>query len=112
MTMILFLEGAEKQIYAVKSKQPLQDTEIQKLEWLMGQVNQTHSDLIPGLFIGPRVEMISPWSTNAVEITQNMGIHDIDRIEEFYRIVSEENPYDRMIISTRGPIKSPGIRSL
>jgi phosphoribosylformylglycinamidine synthase len=27
--------------------------------------------------------MITPWSTNAVEITQNMGIEGIIRIEEF-----------------------------
>jgi phosphoribosylformylglycinamidine synthase len=27
--------------------------------------------------------MITPWSTNAVEITQNMGIDEIVRIEEF-----------------------------
>ncbi|MGB4415967.1 MAG: phosphoribosylformylglycinamidine synthase, partial [Paludibacter sp.] len=31
----------------------------------------------------PRREMITPWSTNAVEITQNMGINGISRIEEF-----------------------------
>jgi phosphoribosylformylglycinamidine synthase len=34
-------------------------------------------------FVGPRAAMITPWSTNAVEITQNMGIKDIIRIEEF-----------------------------
>ena len=41
------------------------------------------ADQLGGQFVGPRKEMITPWSTNAVEITQNMGISGIIRIEEF-----------------------------
>ncbi|MEW6381431.1 MAG: phosphoribosylformylglycinamidine synthase [bacterium] len=36
-----------------------------------------------GLFIGPRREMVTPWSTNAVEILKNTGISGIIRAEEF-----------------------------
>ena len=39
---------------------------------------------VSGEFIGPRATMITPWSTNAVEITQNMGIEGIVRIEEYF----------------------------
>ena len=40
--------------------------------------------------MGPRREMITPWSTNAEEITQNMGISGILRIEEFTRVEDEK----------------------
>jgi phosphoribosylformylglycinamidine synthase len=40
--------------------------------------------------------MITPWSTNAVEITQTMGIAGIERIEEF-TLASANTPHDRML---------------
>ena len=52
---------------------------------------------VKGFFVGPRREMITPWSTNAVEITQNMGIDGIVRIEEFFEVDSENAPYDPML---------------
>ncbi len=42
--------------------------------------------------------MITPWSTNAVEITQNMGIEGIIRIEEFRSVDSDFSDYDPMIL--------------
>lgn len=95
--MILFFEGAEKQIYAVKINQPLPDTDIVKLEWLFSEGKLIKKDTIAGFFVGPRVEMITPWSTNAVEITQNMGIVGIERIEEFFAAESKNVSYDRML---------------
>jgi phosphoribosylformylglycinamidine synthase len=95
--MILFFEGAEKQIYAVKVKQPLPEQEILKLEWLFSNGKLIKEIGIEGFFIGPRVEMITPWSTNAVEITQNMGIAGIERIEEFFAAASKNVSYDRML---------------
>ena len=62
-----------------------------KLCWLFGDAICIPSQRIEGFFIGSRKEMISPWSTNAVEITQNMGIDGIKRIEKFTKI-EEENP--------------------
>ncbi|GFR61468.1 phosphoribosylformylglycinamidine synthase [Elysia marginata] len=41
--------------------------------------------------------MISPWSTNAVEITQNMGIENIQRIESFTPL-SKCNNYDKILL--------------
>ena len=52
---------------------------------------------IKGFFVGPRREMITPWSTNAVEITQNMGIEGIRRIEEFHEVASKDAPFDPML---------------
>lgn len=52
---------------------------------------------LDGVFVGPRREMITPWSTNAVEITQNMGLPGIRRIEQFVEAESEDVPFDAML---------------
>jgi len=52
---------------------------------------------LEGQYIGPRQVMITPWSTNAVEITQNMGIEGISRIEEFHEVTSEKTHFDKML---------------
>ncbi len=75
---------------------PLQSADIDKLVWLFGEATLVNQDSISKTYIGPRKEMITPWSTNAVEITQNMGITGIERIEEFFE-VSGEAQYDPML---------------
>ena len=42
---------------------------------------ESEENLKEGCFVGTRREMITPWSTNAVEITQNMGLEGAGRIE-------------------------------
>lgn len=72
------------EIYAVEADRPLSDEESKRLCWLFGGCTALpENKTITGTYIGPRAEMISPWSTNAVEITQNMGIGGIRRIERF-----------------------------
>jgi len=67
----------------VQSNQALAADDVKKLEWLFGEAVLLHQETVEGNYVGPRREMITPWSTNAVEITQNMGIGGIIRIEEF-----------------------------
>ena len=81
--MIFFFESPQKLIYGVQVPQPLLAEDIQKLSWLFGEAKALQTDKISNRYSGPRKEMITPWSTNAVEITGNMGIHWIQRIEEF-----------------------------
>ena len=71
--------------------------DIQKLCWLYGEANALEEESINGIFIGPRREMITPWSTNAVEITQNMGMKGILRIEEYFPVKDEKAEYDVML---------------
>ena len=78
-------------VFAVSSPSKIDEKDIEKLIWLFGNAEKLNETSIKGSFIGPRKEMISPWSTNAVEITQNMGISGILRIEEFFK-TSEEAP--------------------
>ncbi len=80
--MILFFQESGKTL-AVGTQVTLNQSDIDKLIWLFGEAEWIHSEQLTGQFAGPRKEMITPWSTNAVEITQNMGIHGIFRIEEF-----------------------------
>lgn len=96
-SMILFFRKNSAFVYTVGVEQPLQSADIQKLTWLFGGAEFVEESVASGLFIGPRKEMITPWSTNAVEITQTMGIPGIRRIEEFRRIDDANAPYDRML---------------
>lgn len=85
--MILFFQSPNGLIYAVQANYPLHHTDIDKLIWLFGEAKPINSDKVEGKFAGPRKEMITPWSTNAVEITLNMGIQGIHRIEEYHPLV-------------------------
>ena len=84
-------------IYAVDARKSLPAADIAKLTWLFSEAKQLDAEVLNGIFIGPRREMITPWSTNAVEITQNMGLEGIARIEEFEVVKSEDAPYDPML---------------
>lgn len=81
--MIIFFRSDTDTILAVGALQPLQKTDVEKLVWLFGGAQPVTSPSLQGPFVGPRKEMVTPWSTNAVEITQNMGITGIERIEMF-----------------------------
>jgi phosphoribosylformylglycinamidine synthase len=95
--MILFFEGTSNNLFAVGSSEKLSKKDIEKLSWLFSEAHPVDSLIIEGLFIGPRKEMVTPWSTNAVEITQNMGIGGIKRIEEFFHSSSEKPEFDPML---------------
>jgi phosphoribosylformylglycinamidine synthase len=95
--MILFFELSNKNIFAVGTKEVLPESEIEKLVWLFGEAAHLATGHIDGSFVGPRKEMITPWSTNAVEITQNMGITGIIRIEEFHAVSSLNPQFDPML---------------
>lgn len=84
---------------AVGCKNALSQSDLEKLNWLFEGALLINSQRIDGFFVGPRQEMITPWSTNAVEITRNMGITGIGRIEEFFETDSEHPDYDPMLES-------------
>ena len=95
--MISFFKKGAKTIYAVESDHALSSSEVEKFSWLFDGATIVNDDTLRGTFIGPRREMITPWSTNAVEITQNMGLSGISRIEEFTPSRSKEPAYDKML---------------
>ena len=86
--MIQFFRTPAQHVYAVQSADPLKVADVHKLEWLFSEAMLLESSHVEGNYVGPRREMITPWSTNAVEITQNMGISGIIRIEEYSLVPS------------------------
>ena len=80
-SMISFFKNVSGTIIAVESDHKLEKSEIEKLTWLFSDAENLDSDVVEGHFVGPRREMITPWSTNAVEITQNMGLSGIQESE-------------------------------
>lgn len=95
--MIHFFENQNQTIYAVQAIGELYPETISKLCWLFGNARKIEQKELEGFFVGPRAAMITPWSTNAVEITQNMSIEDIIRIEEFYKSDEDSTDFDPML---------------
>jgi phosphoribosylformylglycinamidine synthase len=95
--MIQFFRTQNKTIIAVNSKNLVVQDDVEKLIWLFSEAEYLQQDVLEGWFVGPRKEMLTPWSTNAVEITQNMGIQGITRMEEFFPVADENADYDPML---------------
>ena len=94
--MILFFRK-DRTVYAVQADAALSAEQTDSLRWLLGGADLLAQQTLDGVFVGPRREMITPWSTNAVEITQNMGLPGIRRIEQFVEAESEDVPFDAML---------------
>ncbi len=90
--MIHFFGNPAKKVFAVQMQNELSAEDISKLNWLFGDVTKIEKSVLTDFFVGPRAAMITPWSTNAVEITQNMAISGIIRIEEFEKVDPDLSP--------------------
>jgi phosphoribosylformylglycinamidine synthase len=95
--MIHFFGNTTSTIFAVQTTKELSNEAIEKLTWLFGNQPKINAASIDAFFIGPRAAMISPWSTNAVEITQNMSIEGIIRIEEYKNTTEDNTDFDPML---------------
>ncbi|SHJ14755.1 phosphoribosylformylglycinamidine synthase [Flavobacterium terrae] len=95
--MIHFFGNSTNTVFAVQSQNELSTEDINKLNWLFGNAHKIEKSVLSDFFVGPRAAMITPWSTNAVEITQNMGISGIIRIEEYEKSTADFNAFDPMI---------------
>jgi phosphoribosylformylglycinamidine synthase len=95
--MITFFGNPVEKVFAVQTQQSISTEDIAKLTWLFGNRTAMDSPTVQATFIGPRAAMITPWSTNAVEITQNMAIRGIVRIEEFQGVAADFEAFDPML---------------
>ncbi|HRX11313.1 MAG TPA: phosphoribosylformylglycinamidine synthase [Draconibacterium sp.] len=95
--MIQFFRTKNNSIIAVHTAKQLTQESIDKLNWLFSESVYISDNSLEGWFVGPRKEMLTPWSTNAVEITQNMGVEGILRMEEFFQVENEKAHYDPML---------------
>ncbi len=96
---MIYFFAKDKTIFAIAKQTEICETTTEKLIWLFGNAKLIQKIEINESFVGPRKEMITPWSTNAVEITQNMGIQGISRIEEFFIQETNKPVFDPMIQS-------------
>ena len=98
---IYFFKTPTESVIATQADHQLTDDEVQKLCWLYGGATLIEGETLSGQFIGPRREMVTPWSTNAVEITQNMAMTGIKRIEEYFQAsptpLQGEGAFDPML---------------
>jgi phosphoribosylformylglycinamidine synthase len=100
--MIHFFGNDSTTVFAVQTKKKsnaddMSAETISKLNWLFANAHKIEKSVLTDFFIGPRAAMITPWSTNAVEITQNMGIEGIIRIEEFHKVADDFKDFDPML---------------
>ena len=99
VNMILFFRTPSQSVIATEADHQLNNEEIKELCWLYGDATLVEDNCLSGYFVGPRREMITPWSTNAVEITQNMNLNGISRIEEYFPVSSKDADHDPMLQS-------------
>ena len=95
--MIRFFGNSSNTVYAVQAQNEFNVADIEKLNWLFGGAQKIEQETLSDSFVGPRAAMVTPWSTNAVEITQNMGVSGIIRIEEFQKVTSDFTDFDPML---------------
>ena len=95
--MILFFKTQNEHVIATEINHQPNQQEIDELSWLYGDATLMAEQALQGFYVGPRREMITPWSTNAVEITQNMNLSGISPIEEFFPVASADADHDPML---------------
>jgi len=95
--MIFFFTKEKRAVFAVKVQKALHSNDLEKLSWLFGKADLVPGKSLSGIYTGPRKEMVTPWSTNAVEITQNMGLEGIERIEQFHLSDMDDPHHDHML---------------
>ncbi|RIV68368.1 phosphoribosylformylglycinamidine synthase [Flagellimonas aequoris] len=95
--MIHFFGDKATKVFAVQTTQEIAQEDNSKLTWLFGNQPKIEAASLDAFFVGPRAAMVTPWSTNATEITQNMGISGIIRIEEYHAVSEDFMDYDPML---------------
>ncbi len=95
--MIHFFGDKATKVFAVQTTQEIAQEDNSKLTWLFGNQPKIEAASLDAFFVGPRAAMVTPWSTNATEITQNMGISGIIRIEEYHAVSEDFTDYDPML---------------
>ena len=94
--MIYFFQKSSGDIIAVGTNQEVDEKEIEILTWLFSEAQLVKDHSLSGKFVGPRKEMVSPWSTNATDIVHNAGIGHIQRIETYFKESNSSN-FDPML---------------
>ena len=95
--MIHFFGHPATLVIAVQTDKELSQNQSEALSWLLGNKPKIEQASLDAFFVGPRATMVTPWSTNATEITQNMGIEGITRMEEYRAVDEKDVSFDPML---------------
>ncbi len=96
-------------VFLIESSTPLSHQATEKLTWVL-QATPCQDACLSGHFIGPRKEMVSPWSTNACDILRNMGIPGILRAEIFEHFLACADSFDPMLQAEYHEISSSSLQ--
>jgi phosphoribosylformylglycinamidine synthase len=91
--MISFFKKSSDNYFVIEHIDKFSKKDINKLTWLFSGSEYLNINKLKGTYIGPIREMTTPWSTNAVEITRNIGIKSINRIE---CLIKTQSDHDQM----------------
>ncbi|MDO4707036.1 MAG: phosphoribosylformylglycinamidine synthase [Porphyromonadaceae bacterium] len=94
---INFFRSPSGSVLALQSAHTLEGDALKALGWLFSGAEYLGTDALEGYYVGPRKEMLTPWSTNAVEIMQNMNLEGMVRIEEYYPVADATAGFDPML---------------
>ena len=97
MTQLSFFRHHDGTVYSVQHSHPFSDADLDALKWILDGSEPVREDSLGGYYVGPRPEMITPWSTNATEILQTAGIEGVERLE-FFHPAEEDTLYDPMLL--------------
>ena len=64
--MVIFFKTPSKNIIATEIDHQPNEQEVKELCWLYDNATVVEAQSMDGYYVGPRREMITPWSTNAV----------------------------------------------
>lgn len=95
--MIFFFRTSNQSVIAVEADHVLSQDEKHRLSWLFDNATVENAEQLDGFYVGPRREMVTPWSTNAVEIMQNMNLQGVSRVEEYLSVKNETAEHDVML---------------
>ena len=71
--MIRFFQTPQKTVIATEVNHALNEQEIKELNWLYGDAKLLDAEQLEGYFVGPRREMVTPWSHRGIFPCQQQG---------------------------------------
>lgn len=87
-----------EEAFIITAQKPLTSSDEERIAWFLQGAAPVAT--LPGRYVGPRKEMVSPWSTNAADVLKNMGIEGIIRVERFEEVNEEGSlTFDPMLQS-------------
>ena len=76
----------ESSVFLLLSDEELGAEAKKRITWVIDLPVEETPLPLRGSFVGPRREMVTPWSTNATDIIESMGVRGVKRVEVFRRI--------------------------